>query len=886
MKSFFHHSIGSKLFFYVLSSALVGIGGMSYFFYQELENRAEKEIQGNLSTKVRSIEGKLAAGEQTMLSLVAAVKTLNRMGVEDPDAYKNLVIDVLDKRSSLTVGAGVGQAPYKIITDRKFYWPYFYIDQNTSGQVGKTLPPPNSHFRETDICELEPDCFENHYYTRPVEAKQAVWLEPYDWFTIPMTTTTAPIFNDQDELIGVIGLDVTVEDLTEEVNQTPSSWRGGYFTILSQEGNLLAYPPNPEKAQNLATYQDIPELKAIWEKVGDKNFGIVRLDGTYWAYQRIEGTNWLMLAAVPQSVVLAPVLGITLGGALGAGTILALVVTWFVRRLNHRLKPILEECQKLVVTDAQRNMRLKDGSSNANTNQADLEVQGTDEIDVLAQSFHKMASQLKSSFEDLELRVEERTAELKKAMEAADNANHAKSEFLANMSHELRTPLNGILGYAQILQNSRNMNDKELHGIQIMYQCGSHLLTLINDVLDISKIEARRLELITKTLHLPSFLQGVVEICSIKAQQKHIKFIYQPPENLPIGIVVDEKRLRQVLINLLGNAIKFTETGSVTLKVEFSHELENKVCINFAIQDTGVGMETEQLEKIFLPFEQVGENKRKIEGTGLGLAISQKIVNMMGSQITVTSKLGSGSLFKFSVLCPLASDWMQDYTKKSRGKVVGYSGSKKTILIVDDRWENRSVIVNVLEPLGFQVLEASNGQIGLEKIEKYQPDLIITDLQMPVMDGWKLLEHLQEREEFQDTLIIVSSASVFAEDRQKSINAGARDFLSKPVESGELYSMLSEYLDLEWIYEQDSTPKTVDQVKSKKQTKQMVIPPESDLIKLIGYAKKGQIKGIQEELEKLNSIAYEYKGFVQHLTKLTKNFDIRQIRQFLQESID
>ena len=249
----------------------------------------------------------------------------------------------------------------------------------------------------------------------------------------------------------------------------------------------------------------------------------MRLKGSYWAYQRVEKTDWLMLASVPQSVVLAPVLAITLGGALGAGTILALVVSLFVRQLNSRLDPILRECQKLAEIDAARNGRADKS----------LRLRGKDELEVLEKTFHKMTAQLKNSFSELELRVAERTNELKGAVETAEVANHAKSEFLANMSHELRTPLNGILGYAQILERSPTLTGQERKGVSIINQCGSHLLTLINDILDLSKIEANKMELYPSEFHLPSFLQGVSEICRIKAEQKGIDFCYETDGEMP-----------------------------------------------------------------------------------------------------------------------------------------------------------------------------------------------------------------------------------------------------------------------------------------------------------------------------------------------------------------
>jgi signal transduction histidine kinase/FixJ family two-component response regulator len=458
----------------------------------------------------------------------------------------------------------------------------------------------------------------------------------------------------------------------------------------------------------------------------------------------------------------------------------------------------------------------------------------TDEVGLLTASLNQLIHQVTI------LLSKQKEAEI-----AVDIANHAKSEFLANMSHELRTPLNGILGYAQILENSKTLTEEEKHGIGIIRSCGLNLLTLINDILDISKIEAHKMELRPTDFYLPSLLQGVVEICRFKAEEKNIEFIYQPAANLPTGVTADDKRLRQVLINLLGNAIKFTDNGGVTFKVEV---IENREWvmgngergkgkgerekgkgkellpitnyqlpitnsqfpipnsqfpipkIRFKIQDTGVGMSPTQIEKIFLPFEQVGDSTHQTEGTGLGLAISQKIVELMGSSIKVKSKFGVGSVFEFEIEFLKPDNWTESNTITSGGRITGYSGCRKKIMIVDDSWENRSVIVNLLEPLGFTIIEAANGESGLEKASLYYPDLIISDLEMPIIDGWEMLRQLRTNKIFKDTIFIVYSASIFDINRHKNQVAGGDDFLAKPVQAAEIYRLLSKHLKLNWIY--------------------------------------------------------------------------------------
>jgi signal transduction histidine kinase len=486
------------------------------------------------------------------------------------------------------------------------------------------------------------------------------------------------------------------------------------------------------------------------------------------------------------------------------------------------------------------------------------------------------------------------------AKEEADKANQAKSEFLANMSHEVRTPLNGILGYAQILQTSKNFNEKERRGLNIIHQCGTHLLTLINDVLDLSKIEARKMELYATSFHFPSFLQGVAEIFNIRAEQKKVSFICQFDSDLPNGVYVDEKRLRQVLINLLGNAVKFTNHGAVIFKVKILEKSPSEpdsarmFKIRFQIEDTGVGISPEYLEKIFMPFEQVGDLNNQAQGTGLGLAISQKILALMKSYIQVSSQGGEGSIFWFDLEFPEVLDWNQSARISQRGTIVGVEGRKRKILVVDDRWENRSVALHLLQPLGFEVEEAMNGQEGIVKAAEYRPDLIIADLVMPVMDGFELIRRLRKDPLLQDTYIIASSASVFEAEQCASIAAGANEFLPKPISADGLLEMIRSLLDLKWIYEidegtQDLMEKT-SLLKASSEALQneetIIVPSAETLERLYGHAKKGDLDSIVEEASHLEQLEVKFKPFAQELCRLADGFQVKQLQHFIQKYVE
>lgn len=478
-------------------------------------------------------------------------------------------------------------------------------------------------------------------------------------------------------------------------------------------------------------------------------------------------------------------------------------------------------------------------------------------------------------------------AALKTAKEAAEAANQAKSEFLANMSHELRTPLNAILGFTQLMGYDTTLDPDNQRYIKIVSRSGEHLLALINDILEMSKIEAGRASLKETRFDLHRLLDNLQKMLQLRAQSKGLQLIFDRASDVPQYVKTDESKLRQVLINLLGNAIKFTQDGKAILKVAVGESAGKNLNLIFDIEDTGEGIATDEMENLFKAFSQTKSGLKSQQGTGLGLPISQKFVKLMGGQIAVQSQVGQGSRFTFKIQVRHART-PGDSTSPSHREIKGLAPNQPQyrILVAEDRADSCFLLVTFLEKLGFEVKVAKNGAEAVDLWECWQPHLIWMDMQMPVMDGYEATQRIKARAEGQQTIIIALTASAFEEQRQTILSVGCDDFARKPFKLEELLEKMSQHLGVQYLYEDEES--ATDEMADDGQEKTPTTTLDAAALQVMPPSWIEQMHYLAAQcndrlvLQLIEEIPEEYSGLARSLQELVASFRFDLIMQLTQ----
>lgn len=735
------------------------------------------------------------------------------------------------------------------------------------------------------------------WYQKAVKEGKPTWSDIFIYKGTPRLAISAvvPIYDKNNQLEGVLFSDLLLSLISNFLKELSIGKTGDIF-IIESSGDIVASSlespfiitnPEVDKLEQEAKRVNIinsesPKIRELYQIVSQKlgnlknienpEFLQVKLDNIPYFVQIFPFESnlsepWLVVILLPEKDVM---------GDIDANTRITVII-WLLTLIlsliiglwttDYITKPILQLNEGV--------SRLKEGNYDN-----PVVVTQKDELGNLAIAFNSMAKQIQDLLQNLEQKVQIRTEELSKAKEKAEVANQAKSEFLANMSHELRTPLNAILGFAQIILRSDDISQEHQDSIKIINRSGEHLLTLINNILDLSKIEAGKISLNLEKIDLYKLLDDIEDMFKYKCEKKGLQLLFEKLDNVPRFIEADAPKLRQILLNLISNGIKFTEKGGISLQIANIIEEDNNLKLLFIVRDTGKGIKPEELDSLFQPFTQTKTGKEVNEGTGLGLSITKNFVELMGGKIDVSSEENQGSIFSFSINTKSVSP-DKFATNQIIPQVIGIEKNQQIfkLLIVDDKDINRQLLVKLLTPFEFALKEANNGQEAIEIWEKWQPNLIFMDMRMPVLDGYEATKIIKGTVRGNATAIIAVTASVLDEEKAIILSAGCDDFVRKPFRQETIFSVLTQHLGVRFVYAEIDEENQSSQKSLELTSSDFVIMPKEWLKELY----QASIE-LDEELilNLIQQIPANQEHLKQGLSKIVDSLEFDRITNFIE----
>ncbi|RRJ84235.1 ATP-binding protein [Aestuariirhabdus litorea] len=770
-----------------------------------------------------------------------------------------------------------------------------YINTPAHDATGRFIPA--WQLRTNLIVRMPTDHLVNSdLYQRMKRNHRAVIFEPdrhTDYADGRLLVSLVVPIMEYDRFLGVVGIDLDSSVLQAQVVRARVNDLG-YAGLVSDKGTLFAHSESSLVGESLAedpqyrqarssllenrSYSEVVYSTELQQEIL-KIYTPIRVGAA--------SEQWTFVVGVPLDAVLESSRSLShFTGVIGVATLILMILI-----LSLLLQPVIDPITEMASL-------LRDLAKGKIRRPRPRE-EGGDEVDDMFQSYHQLIAANEEmsrvceaiAVGDFSQRMSERSdgdlvaqiindmasrrqlidMEMRSARQAAEQANRAKSQFLSNMSHELRTPLNGVLGYVQVLLRDQSANPGQRQALRGIENCGQHLLSLINDVLDISKIESGRLELEMGSTRLADLLNSVSDIIRQRCQGKGLEFMMEVAPDLPLTIATDEVKLRQILINLLGNAIKFTERGHVLLRVR---ECPEQQMLEFSVEDSGVGIPADKLKAIFEPFKQA-DTGHQSSGTGLGLAISRRLCELMGGRLRVRSQEGRGSCFSFTVPLRELDDQsgLQLVDERLQAPHLK-AGQRVRVLIADDQETNRDILSRLLGEAGFETLQVHNGQQVLDHLESDPLPLVLMDIRMPVMSGTEAARRIRDSKRYPNTRVIAVSASVFPEFVDHLADYGFDDFIAKPFRASELFSKIQKHLGVE--YEPLSLPDVEEEV----QVPLPVLPPAC-FNRLQQAVELGDIEALRQLELELAGMGDAERHFAEKLGALLVDFDLGAIQELL-----